>query len=166
MKKLKGQFILFIILEFFWIVWNNSLDFTLWLYGLLIVIPVVILFSKGAYIFEGVRLTPKSLMYSFLYIGVFIVALIKSNIDVIIRVLHPKLPVRPGIVRIETRLKSPMARMILANSITLTPGTFTVDIKDNIIYVHWIEVCCENDSQKLTQELSGRFENILIKIYE
>ncbi len=166
MKKLKGQFILFIILEFFWIVWNNSLDITIWLYGLLIVIPVVFLFSKGTYIFDGVRLTPKSLMYSFLYIGVFIIALIKSNLDVIFRVLHPKLPIRPGIIRIETRLKSPIARMILANSITLTPGTFTVDIKDNIIYVHWIEVCCENDSQKLTQELSGRFENILIKIYE
>jgi multicomponent Na+:H+ antiporter subunit E len=166
MKKLKGQLILFIILEFFWIVWNNSLDLTIWLYGLLIVIPVVLLFSKGTYIFDGARLTPKSLMYSFLYIGVFIVALIKSNLDVIYRVLHPKLPVRPGIIRIETRLKSPIARMILANSITLTPGTFTVDIKDNIIYVHWIEVCCENDSQKLTQELSGRFENILIKIYE
>jgi multicomponent Na+:H+ antiporter subunit E len=166
MKKLKGQLILFIILEFFWIIWNNSLDLTNWLYGLLIVVPVVLLFSKGTYIFDGVKHTPKSLMYSFLYIGVFIVALIKSNLDVIFRVLHPKLPVRPGIIRIETRLKSPMARMILANSITLTPGTFTVDIKDNILYIHWIEVCCETDPQKITQELSGRFENILIKIYE
>lgn len=166
MKKLKGQFILFIILEFFWIVWNNSLDLTIWLYGLLIIIPVVFLFNKGTYIFDGARLTPKSFMYSFLYIGVFIVALIKSNLDVIFRVLHPKLPIRPGIIRVETRLKSPIARMILANSITLTPGTFTVDIKDNILYIHWIEVCCEKDPQKLTQEVSERFENILIKIYE
>ncbi|HPR58048.1 MAG TPA: Na+/H+ antiporter subunit E [Bacteroidales bacterium] len=166
MKKLKGQFILFIILEFFWIFWNNSLDLTIWLYGLVIVIPLVFLFSKGTYIFDGIKLTPKSLMYSFLYIGIFIVALIKSNLDVIYRVLHPKLPIRPGIIKIETRLKSPMARMILANSITLTPGTFTVDIKDNILYIHWIEVCCEKDMYKINQKISQKFENILIKIYE
>jgi multicomponent Na+:H+ antiporter subunit E len=166
MKELKGQFILFIILEFFWIVWNNSLNLTVWLYGLVIVIPAVLLFNKGTYIFDGIKLTPKSLMYSFFYIGVFIVALIKSNLDVIYRVLHPKLPIRPGIVRIETRLKSPIARMILANSITLTPGTFTVDIKDNIFYIHWIEVCCEKNPHKTTQIIAEKFENILIKIYE
>jgi multicomponent Na+:H+ antiporter subunit E len=59
-----------------------------------------------------------------------------------------------------------MARMILANSITLTPGTFVVDIKGPVIYVHWIDVCCEGDPQKLTQDISSRFENILMKIYE
>lgn len=166
MKKLKGQIILFLILEFFWIIWNNSWDYMTWLYGLIIVVPVVLLFGKGVYIFEGVKLTPMGLLYSFKYIGVFIVALIKSNIDVIFRVLDPKLPVKPGIVRIETQLKSPMARMILANSITLTPGTFVVDIKENILYVHWIEVCCDGDPQKVTQEIAGGFEKILNKIYE
>jgi multicomponent Na+:H+ antiporter subunit E len=97
---------------------------------------------------------------------VFIVALAKSNIDVMLRVLNPKLPMRPGIVRIETKLTSPMARLILANSITLTPGTFVVDIKENLLYIHWIEVCCEDDPQQLAQEISGQFEKILLKIYE
>lgn len=166
MNNWKDRIILFLILEFFWIMWNNSLDIRIWLYGLIIVIPVVLLFSKQTRIFEGANLTPSGVFYSLQYVGVFVVALVKSNIDVIFRVLHPRLPVRPGIVRIETRLKSPMARMILANSITLTPGTFVVDIKDQIIYVHWIDVCCEGDPQKLTQDISSRFENILMKIYE
>jgi len=166
MNHWKNRIILFLILEFFWIVWNNSLDFRIWLYGLIIVIPVAFLFGKGTYIFEGVKLTPKGFYNSFKYVAVFLVALIKSNIDVIFRVLNPKLPVRPGIVRVETRLKSPMARLILANSITLTPGTFVVDIKENIIYVHWIDVCCEGDPQKLTQDVAGTFEKILMNIYE
>ncbi len=166
MKNFKGQLMLFFILEFFWILWNNSLDYTTWLFGLLIVIPAVLLFRKGTYIFDGVKLSPSSFLYSFYYLGIFALALIKSNIDVIFRVLNPKLPINPGIVRIETRLKSPMARMILANSITLTPGTFVVDIKDNLLYVHWIEVCCEGDLQQTTQEIAARFENILYKIYE
>jgi multicomponent Na+:H+ antiporter subunit E len=166
MKNLKGRIVLFLILELFWILWNNSWDLKIWLYGLVIVIPVVLLFGAGTYIFEGVRLTPKSVWYSFYYVMVFIVALVKSNIDVIFRVLDPKLPVRPGIVRVHTKLKSPLARLILANSITLTPGTFVVDMKDDLIYVHWIEVCCEDDPQSITENIAGQFEKILLKIYE
>jgi len=166
MKNLKGKITLFLILEFFWIIWNNSLDFKIWLYGLIVVIPVVFIFGKGTYIFEGVRLTPKGLIYSLQYVGVFVIALIKSNIDVIFRVLDPKLPIRPGIVRVRTKLKSPLARLILANSITLTPGTFVVDIQEDIIYVHWIEVCCEDDPQAITENIAGPFEKILAKIYE
>ena len=166
MKNLKGRITLFLILELFWILWNNSWDLKIWLYGLVIVIPVVLLFGAGTYIFEGVRLTPKSVWYSFYYVMVFIVALVKSNIDVIFRVLDPKLPVRPGIVRVHTKLKSPLARLILANSITLTPGTFVVDIKEGIIYVHWIEVCCEDDANAITENIAGQFEKILLKIYE
>lgn len=166
MKNLKGKLMLFLILELFWVLWNNTWELKIWLYGLFVTIPVVWVFSGGTYIFAGAKLSIKAILNSFLYIGVFILALIKSNIDVIFRVLHPKLPIRPGIVRIETRLKSPMARMILANSITLTPGTFVVDMKDNWIYVHWIEVCCEKDPAEITRSISGKFENILLKIYE
>jgi multicomponent Na+:H+ antiporter subunit E len=166
MKNLKGRITLFLILEFFWIIWNNSWDFKIWLYGLIIAVPVVLLFGGGLYVFKGVKLTPKGLLYSLQYVGVFVVALAKSNIDVMLRVINPKLPMRPGIVRIETKLTSPMARLILANSITLTPGTFVVDIKENLLYIHWIEVCCEDDPQQLALEISGQFEKILLQIYE
>jgi multicomponent Na+:H+ antiporter subunit E len=166
MKNLKGRFVLFLILELFWILWNNSWDLKTWLYGLVIVIPVVLLFSGGTYIFKGVKLSPQSVLYSIYYVGVFIAELAKSNVDVIFRVLNPKLPVRPGIVRVQTRLKSPLARLILANSITLTPGTFVVDMKENLIYVHWIDVCCEGDPQEITKNIAGKFEKILMKIYE
>jgi len=110
MKNLKGRFVLFLILELFWILWNNSWDLKTWLYGLVIVIPVVLLFSGGTYIFKGVKLSPQSVLYSIYYVGVFIAELAKSNVDVIFRVLNPKLPVRPGIVRVQTRLKSPAGK--------------------------------------------------------
>ncbi|MBK7030208.1 MAG: hypothetical protein IPH45_13840 [Bacteroidales bacterium] len=78
MKNLKGQIVLFLILEFFWIIWNNSLNYKTWLYGLLIVIPIVLLFRKGTYIFEGVKLTPRGFLYSFQYVGVFIIAQLRA----------------------------------------------------------------------------------------
>jgi len=166
MNKSRGKLMLFLILELFWVLWNNTWNIKTWLFGLVIVVPTVFLFRKGTYIFQGAKLTPNAILNSFRYIGVFIAALVVSNIDVMLRVLNPKLPVRPGIVRIKTKLKSPMARMILANSITLTPGTFVVDMTEDIIYVHWIEVCCENNPQNLTQAIAGKFEKILLKIYE
>ncbi len=170
MKDFKLKIVLFIILALFWILWNNSLKLEILITGFVVITIVVLIFGKSVDIFEGIKMTPKAFFYSFWYIIIFIIALVKSNFDVIFRVLNPKLPIKPGIVRIETSLKSPMARLILANSITLTPGTFVVDIKGNYLYVHWIEVCCsiENaeNQQKVTQEISGEFENILKNIYE
>lgn len=166
MKNFKSRFLLFLILEFFWILWNNTMDYKIWLYGLIPSVIIVAFFGGSVDVFRGAKLTPKGIFFSFVYIFVFIIAMIKSNIDVLLRVLSPKLPIRPGIVRVKTKLKSPMARLILANSITLTPGTFVVDIKDDTLYIHWIEVCCEGDIEKMSHEIAGKFENILLKIYE
>lgn len=150
----------------FWVLWNNTWDLKIWLYGLVPVVFIVLILGKAASVFEGAKFTPGGIINSLYYIIVFIVALVKSNIDVMLRVLNPKLPIKPGIVRVETELTSPIARMILANSITLTPGTFVVDIKDKYLYVHWIEVCCDGDPEKATQMIASKFEKILKRIYE
>jgi multicomponent Na+:H+ antiporter subunit E len=97
----------------------------------------------------------------------FIWECIKANIDVAYRVLHPSLPINPGIIKIKTNLKSDTALTFLANSITLTPGTMTVDIDgDNgILYIHWIDVKAK-ETEAATQTISERFEKVLAKIFE
>jgi multicomponent Na+:H+ antiporter subunit E len=62
------------------------------------------------------------------------IEIIKANLDVALRVIKPVIPINPGIVKVKTKLKTPMGRLILTNSITLTPGTLTVDIK----MIHYI----------------------------
>jgi len=101
------------------------------------------------------------------YLPVFLWELIKANIDVACRVLHPDLPINPGIVRVKTILKSDTALTFLANSITLTPGTMSVDIdKDNgILYIHWINVRAK-DTEGATKIIVQRFEKILKKIFD
>ena len=102
--------------------------------------------------------------YFFIYFFVFIIALIKSNFDVARRVLSPKLDINPGIVVFKTKLKNDFAKMVLANSITLTPGTLTVDvIKDNY-YIHWIDVQTD-DPEEVYKQIAAPFERILLKIY-
>jgi len=111
------------------------------------------------------KITPKSFIYTFIYLFVFIVELIKANIDVTKRVLSPSLPINPGIVKVETQLKSKMARLILANSITLTPGTFTLEVHENTFYIHWIDVISA-DKDHATEKLVRKFEKLLEEIYE
>lgn len=101
------------------------------------------------------------------YLPKFLWECFKSNVDVAYRVLHPKLPINPGIVKVKTSLKTDTALTFLANSITLAPGTMSVDIdKDKgILYVHWIDIKAK-DVESATKIVVGRFEKILKKIFE
>ncbi len=64
--------------------------------------------------------------------------IVLANIDVAKRALSPGMPIDPRVVTFKTMLKSDVARTALANSITLTPGTVTIDIVDDVFYVHAI----------------------------
>lgn len=101
------------------------------------------------------------------YIPLFIWECFKANIDVALRVLDPRLPINPGIVKVKTTLKSDTGLTFLANSITLTPGTFCVDIdpEEGALYIHWIDVKTQDITQA-TQAIVNKFENILKKIFE
>ena len=101
------------------------------------------------------------------YVPRFLWECLKANIDVAYRVTHPKLPINPGIVKVKTKLKSDTALTFLANSITLTPGTMSVDIdrEGGVLYIHWINVT-EKDVSSATKVIVERFEDILAKIFE
>ena len=101
------------------------------------------------------------------YLPVFVWECFKANIDVAVRIIHPVLPINPGIVKVKTRLKSDTGLTFLANSITLTPGTLTVDIdkEKGVLYVHWIDVKSK-DTESATKLIVERFEKILEKIFE
>jgi multicomponent Na+:H+ antiporter subunit E len=95
---------------------------------------------------------------------VFLVSLLKSNLDVALRVIKPIIPINPGIVHVKTKLKSPLARLILANSITLTPGTLTVETSGEDFYIHWIDVQAA-DERGATEAIVRNFEKYLEVIF-
>jgi multicomponent Na+:H+ antiporter subunit E len=99
------------------------------------------------------------------YIPMFIWYVVVANLDVVYRVVHPDMPIRPGIVKVKTTLTNPAGRTMLANSITLTPGTLTVEIADEYLYIHWINVQSE-DIEGATQKIVSKFEGMLRRIFE
>jgi multicomponent Na+:H+ antiporter subunit E len=127
-------------------------------------------FLTGGFFIERPGGLPHPLRYWYFisrYLPVFLWEVIKANLDVAYRVLHPKLPINPGIVKVKTALKSDTALTFLANSITLTPGTLTVDIdrEKGILYIHWIDVK-HKDAESATKAIVERFEKILKKIFD
>lgn len=95
--------------------------------------------------------------------GPFLVALVVANLDVAGRVITGK--INPGIVRIKTGMKTNAGVMMLGNSITLTPGTLTVDIDDgsNDMYIHWIDVKTTTPTDR---DICGSFADWVRRIVE
>ncbi len=110
-------------------------------------------------------LQPRRLAYALAYVPYMVWAIVKANLDVARRVVDPRLPINPGIVRVKTRLTHPVARTALANSITLTPGTLTVDMCDDELCIHWVDVTAEN-MEEATREIVSGFERYLEVIFE
>ena len=110
-------------------------------------------------------LRPKRLFWALYYIPVFIYYMILANLDVLYRVFHPALPINPGIVKVKTKLKCRTGRTALCNSITLTPGTLTVDISGEYLYIHWINVK-SSETETATKLIVRKFEKILERIFE
>jgi len=115
---------------------------------------------------KGLRnFSPRRIWWAIRYAPVFLWAMIRANLDVAYRVLHPRRPIKPGIVRIRTSLKNPVGKLTLANSITLTPGTMTIQIVDDKYYIHWIYVKSE-DEEAAGKEIKGNFEKYLKEVFD
>jgi multicomponent Na+:H+ antiporter subunit E len=110
-------------------------------------------------------LNPWRWFWALLYVPYLFYYCLKGSVDLSLRVLHPDVPLRPGIVKVTTTLKSPMARAVLANSITLTPGILTIDQDEETLYVHWINVHTDDPAER-NAEIVGVFEPMLRRIFE
>jgi len=136
------------------------------LIGLVASAAVALIFSDALGVHPAKYLCPARYFWFLAYLPVFTYYCIVANLQVMYLVLHPDLPIEPGVVKVKTRLKSKAGRTALANSITLTPGTLTVDVTDDgYLYVHWL-VVESTEMRATTHEIVERFEGWLEKILE
>ncbi|MBZ6495971.1 Na+/H+ antiporter subunit E [Natrinema longum] len=108
--------------------------------GLVVGLPVAFVFrrlyGKHVDLGRGVRVLP----YAGRYLGAFTWELLRANLDVAYRVLSPGMPIEPEVILVPLRVESDIAITVIANSITITPGTVTLDYDDetNALYVHGV----------------------------
>jgi len=159
-KKLSA----FILLFAFWLLLTFSMDPGFLVAGAVLTLLTVLL-TQGKYPHREWLLNPLRWFWLLIYIPYFFYYCVKANLDVAYRVIHPDVPIRPGIVKVKTSLKTNLGKTALANSITLTPGTLTVDMVGSDVYVHWINVHTDDPEQQ-TREIVQRFEGLLKRIFE
>ena len=78
----------------------------------------------------------ESLLGFLLYLPWLLVQIVKASLDVAWKSWSPRPAIAPRLVEVPSQLKHPLARTLLANSITLTPGTVTIDVREDTLLVH------------------------------
>ena len=156
MKKWISTFIVL------WLVWVLIAGFELMevLLGGIAALILSFIISKHVNYSFGFSIIIQLLKFVFVYIPVFLYKLIIANFDMAYRVLSPKMPINPKIVKVPTDLKSDFLKLVLANSITLTPGTLSLDVEEDGILVHWVNAKGES-GEDYKKEISQSFEKLL-----
>jgi len=161
----KSRIVVFCLSLLIWLLITSFTDIFSIIVGIIIAF-ITALFAGEMLITTERKFHFNRVWFTIIYIIKFFWEMAKANIHVAYIVIHPLLPIKPGIVKVKTKLKRDSALTMLANSITLTPGTLTVDIDvpNQILYIHWIYVKA-TDIETTTREIGGRFEKMLEVIF-
>jgi multicomponent Na+:H+ antiporter subunit E len=155
---------LFTSLLIVWLMLNSTLAWQVWALGAVLAFAGAILLKDIATAYAGISITPRTIFYYFAYLGLFLKELVKSNLYVARLVLMPDPDLQPAIIQVKTTLKSAIGRLALANSITLTPGTLVVDIRDDSLFIHCINVSKTHPAEGVAESVR-RFEKYLEVVY-
>jgi len=145
-----GAFVIYLLLA-------NSLEPAELIIGGIISISAALLMIRYTPL-NGKIGNPVRLLKALAYLPFFTWKMILANLHIASIVLRPGLPVSPSIVREQSDLKTPEGLLLLTSSITLTPGTLSVDEEDGSVYIH---VVSETDKKIL-----GPFEKRLKGVTE
>lgn len=123
-----------------WIIFNGRITFEILLIGLFLCTLLFVFCCKfmGYSVKRDIRLL-RRLPLAFQYAVILIIEILKANRQVLYFITTPRYQVEPQIVHFTSSLKTQIGRVILANSITLTPGTITVGLEGNEFYVHCLD---------------------------
>ena len=157
----RPYFLTFAICFILWLLLTGSFKTDDLIAGVIVSGVVSIITSKRLTLLNGLFITPSSLISMLRYLGYFLIELIKANFDLAGRILSKNIPITPAIVEVQITMQSELGRLLLANSITLTPGTLSVDIREDRILVHWIDCRDRLDLEHNTKRIAQGFERHL-----
>jgi multicomponent Na+:H+ antiporter subunit E len=131
---------MYILLLLFWIILNGKITAEILIFG--VVLSAAVFWFMCKYLEYSPRyeiFVAKNLPWILLYFVVLVIEIFKAAITVYKRVYSRKIEIQPQMVFFDVDIKSEFLRFVLANSITITPGTITVDVDDNHFCVHALD---------------------------
>ena len=157
LKPSQGFVSLWLLLTFVWTAISSSFAIESLATGALISAALAFVLSQKFGIWSGLRFSPSRVYHYISYLRVLFVELVRANLNIMRYVWARRLDVDPGIVKVSTRLKSPIGRLALANSISLTPGSLVLDVNEDELVIHCIDMRAV-DRENATEAIVGPFE--------
>jgi len=136
-EKRRHIILMFVLLSLFWLALAGTINLEHILIGLLVSFLVILysidlIFNKH----QTTKMTPKKLFLFLKLIIILVKEMVVANFQIAKIILSKKMPLDEGFVKVKQPLKKEVNQALYGNFITLTPGTLTVKLDDDIIFVH------------------------------
>lgn len=156
---MKNRFLANLLLAFIWVSLTGSFTVTNILFGFILSYFVLFMITRGGGRARYFRLVPKLISFIFY----FLYQLVKANVQVAWEVSTPKLHMTPGIVGVPLDIHSDGQITLLANMITLTPGTLSLDVSEDkkVLYVYSMYITNRED---FIRDIKNGFEKRILEI--
>ncbi|HZH01874.1 MAG TPA: Na+/H+ antiporter subunit E [Flavisolibacter sp.] len=152
------RFLLNLLLTFIWVALTGQFELINFIFGFLLSFLILWITTRGTGDRYFTRI-PKVISFIFF----FFKELIKANLQVAYDVITPTFYMKPGIVMIPLAAKTDLEITMLANLISLTPGTLSLDVSDDkkVLYVHAMYI---HDKEQFIHSIKAGFEKRLLEI--
>ena len=156
---MKNRFLSNILLTFIWVAITGDFAFLNYVFGFILSFIILYVITKGRGDAKYFKIIPKLIAFIFFFLW----ELLKANLQVAYDVVTPKFYMTPGIVRVPLEAETNLEITLLANLITLTPGTLSLDVSDDrkVLYVHALYL---SDKQAFIDDIKNGFEKRLLEI--
>lgn len=158
---MKTRFVANLLLTFIWVALTGNFAFSNYIFGFVLSFFILWVISRDKRESTYFTLVPKliTLIFFFLY------ELVKANLQVAYEVSTPNLKMKPGIVKVPLDIQSDIGITLLANMISLTPGTLSLDVSDDkkVLFVHAMYV---TDKDEFIHGIKNGFEKRLLDIFK
>ncbi len=160
----------FILIFIVWIIFAGRISLDVVMIGVIASLLTTVLFGQMLFRSSNRKFNLTESLHKILliimFIPVFFYEAVKSAVEVSTYIFKKDISFSPGIVKVKTKLTNVTAITILANLITLTPGTLTLDFdrSDRAYYIHWIDVKTREEAEA-RKEIIEKFENWLDVIF-
>ncbi|AVR44520.1 Na+/H+ antiporter subunit E [Christiangramia fulva] len=156
---MKNKFLSNIFLTFVWVALTGDFSFENYVFGFFLSFHILWLITMGRNRSKYFIIVPKLI----LLLVFFLYELVKANLEVAYEVITPKLNMTPGIIMVPLDVQSNMGITLLANMISLTPGTLSIDVSNDrkVLFVHAMYI---KDRDQFIYSIKNGFERRILEI--
>lgn len=158
---MKTKFVGNLLLTFIWVALTGDFAFNNYIFGFVLSFFILWVISREKRKYNYFTLVPKLITLIFY----FLIELVKANLQVAYEVSTPRLKIKPGIVKVPLDIQSDIGITLLANMISLTPGTLSLDVSNDkkVLFVHAMYI---TDKEEFIQGIKNGFEKRLLDIFK